>query len=394
MDSSGAPPPSPLPPSSLFVPPPIISPAPRVFSSRLVVLPPPAFMCHTPPFSTTRAWAHRAPCKTHGRSRMDALASRAEHAASVRALLVAARHRRRPRHDDHARAGRHRVRGGLGGAGHQWPLRDHRAAARVRPVRSQPHHRSRPGLGARGRDPRRRAAAFGGRSATRGRGGRNDGHRFRRGVHCSGPGSTRLHHRVALEADPLRLHERHRADGGAEPDPEALWLFGLRGRADPAGVGNRREGGGGKHEPRGTRGRRQHPRADPDPEAPAARPGHLDRRDRCHCCGRGIRSRNPIRHLRARSFASRVADAKTSDRRRRQPRAGPHGRRRGGPRVIRRHQCALSNLCGASAHRSTRTRRWWASASPTSRQASSRAFRSAAALRAHRWPRRRAPGPS
>ena len=35
--------------------------------------------------------------------------------------------------------------------------------------------------------------------------------------------------------------------------------------------------------------------------------------------------------------------------RRRQPRAGPHGRHRGRPRVIRRYQCALSNLCGASA---------------------------------------------
>ena len=207
----------------------------------------------------------------------------------VRALLAAARHRRRPRHDDHARAGRHRVRGGIGGPGHQWPLRDHRAVARVRLVRSQPHHRAGPGFGARGRDPRRRAAAVGGRFATRSRGGRHDGHRVRHRLRGGGPGSTRLHHGAALEADPLRLHERHRANGRAEPDPEASGLLSQGGRAVPAGVGNRREGGGGKHEPRGTCGRRQRPRPDPGPEAPAARPGHVARRDRRHCCGRSLR---------------------------------------------------------------------------------------------------------
>ena len=121
----------------------------------------------------------------------------------------------------------------------------------------------------------------------RSRRGRNDGHRLGRGVHCSGPRSTRLHHRAPLEADSLRLHERHRADGGVEPDPEALWFFRLRGRTAPAGVGHRQAGDGGKHEPRGARGRRQHPRADPGPEAPAARPGHVDRRHRSHCRGRG-----------------------------------------------------------------------------------------------------------
>ena len=80
--------------------------------------------------------------------------------------------------------------------------------------------------------------------------------------------------------------------------------------------GHRREGDGGRHEPRGPRDWRQHPRADSGAEAPAAHSGHLDWRDRCHCCGRAIRSRNAIRHLRARSSATRAADAKPSAQRR------------------------------------------------------------------------------
>ena len=197
-------------------------------------------MAESPRSDTRRARAHPASWHRLDPNRMDALASRVEHAAPVRALLAAARHRRRPRDDDHARAGRHRLRGGIRGARHQRPLRDHRAAARLRAVRSQPHPRPRPGLGARGRDPRRRAAAVGRRSAARGRAGRHDGDRLRRGLRRRGPGAPRLHHRAALEADPLRLHERHRADGAAQPDPEAVRLFCHGRRTDAAGLGNRR----------------------------------------------------------------------------------------------------------------------------------------------------------
>jgi hypothetical protein len=52
------------------------------------------------------------------------------------------------------------------GVPYQRPLRDHHAAARLRPVRSEPHSRPGPGLVARGRDPHRGAAAFGGPAAT------------------------------------------------------------------------------------------------------------------------------------------------------------------------------------------------------------------------------------
>ena len=58
-----------------------------------------------------------------------------------------------------------------------------------------------------------RPAALGGRSATCAQRGRNDGHRVRRRVRGCRPGPPRLHHRAALQADPLWLHERHRADG-------------------------------------------------------------------------------------------------------------------------------------------------------------------------------------
>lgn len=48
------------------------------------------------------------------------------------------------------------------------------------------------------------------RAATCGRAGRNVGNRLWHSVHCRGAGASGLHHRAALEADPLRLHERHR----------------------------------------------------------------------------------------------------------------------------------------------------------------------------------------
>ena len=86
-------------------------------------------------------------------------------------------------------------------------------------------------------------------------------------------------------------------------------------------------------------------------------------------CRRDCRIRHPLDH-------------------RRRHRPGPDRRHRGRARVVRRHQRALARLCRADGHAmSTRTRRWSASARPTSPPASSRAFRSAAARRARRWPR-------
>ena len=257
-----------------------------------------------------------------------------------------------------------------GRAGHQRPLRDDRAAARVRAVRSEPHPRPRPGLRARGRDPGRRAAALGGRSAACGRAGRSDGDRLRRRVRRRGPGAPRLHHRAALEADPLRLHERHRADRDAEPDPEALRLLGQRGRTAAPGMGHRREGARGQHERRGVRDRRRHARADPAAEALAARAGHPDRRRRRHgrrrrcstsprapacrcsvlcrrdCRRRAFRSSRSTTSCRSSWAASRSRSCRSPTR-----------------------ACFREPTRRVCARRSIRTRRWWASASPTSRPA-------------------------
>ena len=56
--------------------------------------------------------------------------------------------------------------------------------------------------------------------------GRDDGDRVGRRVRGRGSRASRLHHRTALQADPLRLHERHRADRDAQPDSEAARLLG------------------------------------------------------------------------------------------------------------------------------------------------------------------------
>src|SRR4029434_7471378 len=48
------------------------------------------------------------------------LASRAAHTAAVRTVLAAARRHGRPRHDDDARAGRHRVLRGIRHTWYQW----------------------------------------------------------------------------------------------------------------------------------------------------------------------------------------------------------------------------------------------------------------------------------
>ena len=224
-------------------------------------------MTESPILPRPRAWSYRPP---DGSNRLDSLGSRVADAPPVRVVLAATRHRGGPRHDDDARAGRHRICGGVRDTGHQRPLRDHRAAARVRRVRSQPHSGSRTGLGARGRDPRSGPAPVGRRTAARGCAGRNDGDRLRRGVRRCRPGTPRLHHRAAVETDPLRLHERHRADRDPEPDPEALRLFRERGRTTAPGAGNRRESVGGQHQRHGACDWRRLARADSRAEAVAA----------------------------------------------------------------------------------------------------------------------------
>ena len=83
---------------------------------------------------------------------------------------------------------------------------------------------------ARSGDPGRRAAVVCGQSRTRGRAGGHDGDRVRPRLHGRWSGAPWLHHRAAVEADSLRLHERHRAHGAPEPISEALRVLDRRER--------------------------------------------------------------------------------------------------------------------------------------------------------------------
>ena len=143
-------------------------------------------------------------------------------AAPVRPHLAPQRPGGRPRVDDDAGAGRHRLRRGIRRPRHLRPVRHHHPAPGIRAVRSQPH----PGAGAGffpGRaDPRGRPAAVSGRSGAGGRAGRHDGGGVGSGVHRGGPAATGIHHRTALQADPLRLHERHCAHSADQPAAQAV----------------------------------------------------------------------------------------------------------------------------------------------------------------------------
>ena len=74
-------------------------------------------------------------------------------------------------------------------------------------------------------DPRRGFAAFGRRSDASGGSRRHDGDRLGHRLHSSRIGAARLHNRAALQANPLRLHERHCLDGLGQPTAQAVRLF-------------------------------------------------------------------------------------------------------------------------------------------------------------------------
>ena len=290
---------------------------------------------HASPYDADRAWnASSALPHSTVVGWMDALASRAEDTATGRELSP----RPRDRHRSPASLmttmlvlGRHLVRGRHRGtrvfsmASTRPSCRCSRACHLVRSAAAP--HRAGPGSAARRRDPRRRAAAVWlAISATRSHGGRHDGHRVRHRL-CGGwPGSTLASSLAELLSKPipLRLHERHRADGVLHPS-HILRLLGFpqsrRKAAAPAGVGNRpQKVVAGSTNLVAFAGRRQRPRPDPGPEAPAARPGHVDCRGRRHYCGRAssISRRDPVSRCSVpclkgcRCQASRLATSTTS----------------------------------------------------------------------------------
>ena len=267
---------------------------------------------------------HCAPVEGRRSDRLEPLAAGAAHAARVRSGLVAARHRGRTGADDDAGARRHRLRGGVGRARHLWPLRDHRSAARLCAVRTQPDPGAGAGFLAGRRHPRRRPAAVRRRPASRRRPCGHDGGRVGDGVHPGRRGAPGLRHRASFQADPLRVHERHRADGIDQPAAQAVRLLDRERRTAEQRLGHRRRRcWTGKTNWTAFAGRRRHAGGDPAAQGQQARAGHPDRRGR-------------------------------RDRRRR--RAGPGGaRRRVGPRVRSRRACLRSPSRGSPTPISSRS---------------------------------------
>ena len=309
--------------------------------------------------------------------------------------LAAARPCGRPRHDDHARAGRHRVRRGIGVPGINGlyativPLLAYALFGPSRILVLGPDSALAPViltvvLPLSAGEPQR-AVALAGMMA------------IVSGVVCVAAGLARLGFITELLSKPIRYGYMN----GIALTVLLSQVPKLLGFSVTANGPVRQAWGifdkvlAREHEPHGTRDRRQHARSHTVTEALAARTRHFDRRGRRHRRRRGLRPRKTCRHICARSSASRdcprhtflLSTSTTWYRSSRVASRSPsfHSRTRA---------CFLEPMRRVCAHRSTRTRRWWASASPTSPQPSFRASPSAAAHRAHRWPRRRAPGPS
>ena len=230
---------------------------------------------------------------SEGRNRepLETLAARTADPAPLRSRLAAARPDGRPGADHDAGAGRHRLRGGLGRAGNLRPVRHDRPAARLRAVRSEPHPGAGAGLLARRGDSRGRAAALGRRPDARRGAGEHDGGGVGAGVHPGRRAAPGIRHRAAVQADPLRLHERHRAHRADQPAAQAVRLLDRRRRAAARPRADRRGGARRPGQLDRVRGRRRHARGDPAAQALQAHPGPPDRGRRRDRRGRRARPR-------------------------------------------------------------------------------------------------------
>src|SRR6266576_4125461 len=124
-----------------------------------------------------------------------------------------------------AGTGRYRLCAGFGGSRNLWAVCHDRALASVRGVWSQSYSCARAGFVSGPRDSRRRAPSLGWRRYACGNPREHDGGGLGSGVRvdrCVAPG---ICHGAALQADSLRLHERHRAHSADQPAAEALWVL-------------------------------------------------------------------------------------------------------------------------------------------------------------------------
>ena len=221
--------------------------------------------------------------------RLEALAARTADAQPVRSRLAAARSDGRPGADHDAGAGRNRVRSGFGRPGNLRPVRHHRPAARLRAVRPEPHSGAGAGFRARRGDSRGRAASLCRRPDARRGPGEHDGGGVGAGVHPDRRNAPGIRHRAAVQADPLRLHERHRAHRADQPAAQAVRLFDRQRRAAARPRADRPVDPGRPGQLDGVRGRRRHAGGDPAAQALEANPRPPDRGRGRH--GRGRRAR-------------------------------------------------------------------------------------------------------
>ena len=222
--------------------------------------------------------------------RLEALAARTAGAAPVRSRLAAARRDGGPCADDDAGTGRNRLCRRFGPPWNLRPLCHDRPAARVRAVRSQPH----PGAGARfvsrPRDSCRRAAALGRRCDARRGPCRHDGRGVGSGVHPDRARAPGIRHRAPVQADPLRLHERHCVHGPDQPAADAFRLFDRRRRTSARAPANRPIGARWSGELDRVRRGRRHARGNSALQAFRASPWHPDRGRGRHAHGRCARA--------------------------------------------------------------------------------------------------------
>ena len=245
-------------------------------------------------------------------------------------------------------AGWHRLCRGIRRARHLRPVRHHGRAAGLRTVRSQSDPGAGAGLFAGCNHPRRRAAALGGRPATCHRAGRHDGPGVGCPVRRGWRSAAWLRHRVAVQADPLRLHERHRTDGDRQPVAGVVrfrrrcpWTAG---RVTPVRVGF----AGRQDEPVGAGHRRRHAPDDSSAQAPFACAGRVDRRRSCdpgcHLAGSGFDYRGLRGCARARHAAAGPARFLPAVDRRQRHHTRAARRTGGGTDLVCRHQRVVADL--------------------------------------------------
>lgn len=190
--------------------------------------------------------------------------------------------------DYDASACRNRLCAGFGGPRNLWAVCYDRTLARLCTLWSQPHFGAGAGFVSRPRDSRGCAPSLGWRSRACGSRREHDGDGVGSGVHLHRYVAPRIRHGASFQADPLRLHERHRAHGADQPVTEALRFLDQKRRSTTRSCEHR------QRHPRRTgeldriRSRCRHTRGDPFAQAlqahpgPSARSRRGDYRGRCN----------------------------------------------------------------------------------------------------------------